>query len=89
MIKSHSILNLKLIIFICLLNFTIGKSQEKNNIQDLNKIIENSKKIDKRKLFEIDSISGKNGQIDHHFPEQIDHPFRCKLTTSFRFKLTT
>ena len=25
--------------------------------------------------------AGKNGQIDHHFPEQIDHQFRFKLTT--------
>ncbi len=33
--------------------------------------------------------SGKNGQIDHHFPVQIDHRFRCKLTTQFQSKLTT
>jgi hypothetical protein len=27
------------------------------------------------------AYGGKNGQIDHHFPEQIDHQFRFKLTT--------
>jgi hypothetical protein len=33
--------------------------------------------------------TGKNGQIDHHFPVQIDHQYRSKLTTTFQSKLTT
>ena len=37
----------------------------------------------------INNLAGKNGQIDHQFPEQIDHQFRFKLTTKIRFKLTT
>ena len=56
MIKLYSSINLNSLIVICLLLASTAKSQDKNNSNNLNEIIENSIQFDKRKLFEIDSI---------------------------------